>query len=839
MSVRLATLLLFLCSCSGSVPAQEKPQEPVKVAPQVAPAQEKPQAAPAQEKPQAAPVQEKPQAAPVQEKPQTAPAQEKPKEPAKEAPQATPQDAPKELTELNWPRAFEGGGDKVVVYEPQIDSWENYEKLVARSAIVVTPSGEKADAFGVMEYEVETETQPESRQALLKNRKITALRFSGIAKDKAEKCDAIVRRILHPKLNVKLSLDFILAYMKGKGAAVPSVKVNLAPPPIYTSEVPTILVMFLGEPDFKDIKGTALKFATNTNWDIILNTATSTYYLLHGEGWISTKDLKGKGDWDITPTIPYEFGKLPADANWEEARKHIPGKLVPVPKVIVATEPSELIVLDGRPQYTAIPNTTLTVVSNTQSDLFRNEADGHFYFLTSGRWFKSKSLDGPWVSATESIPPEFGKIPKDHPDAEVLASVPGTQEAEDAVLLASVPRKATVNRKNITLAVTYDGEPKFELIEKTTISYAVNSPYSVFKVGEKYYCCYEAVWFEAPAPKGPWTVCDKVPPEIYTIPSTHPKYNVTYVTVVSSTTEEVVVAYTSGYVGMYVSYGCVMYGMGYPMYYPPYWYYHYPPYWYGYGCSMRYGWYGGTYYRSAAWYGPYGGAGFGSAYNPYTGTYSRGAAAYGPYGSRYAASSYNPYTNTYKARSGGSTPYSSWERGVAIQGDDWVRGGYYSDSRGTIAGAEGSGGGKILAGSNNEGDRGFVGKSQNGDIYAGKDGNVYRKNEDGWQKYENGSWNGVEKPTPGDGTPRADTRDTPRAENRDVPRAENRDVPKRDTPRAETRDYSSQRESYNSLQYQSQSRERATQSSRQYSAPSRSYGGGGRGGGGRGGRCGT
>ena len=144
---------------------------------------------------------------------------------AQEAPQA-------ELAELNWPRKFEDAGDTVIVYDPQIESWENHELLKARCAVVVTPSGEKADAFGIVEFDVKTETQPESRQALLKDRTITAVRFSGLPKDRAEKSEAIVRRVLGTRPNITLSLDHILTYMKDKAKAVPNVNVNLAPPPL-------------------------------------------------------------------------------------------------------------------------------------------------------------------------------------------------------------------------------------------------------------------------------------------------------------------------------------------------------------------------------------------------------------------------------------------------------------------------------------------------------------------------------------------------------------------------------------------------------------------------------
>jgi hypothetical protein len=35
-------------------------------------------------------------------------------------------------------------------------------------------------------------------------------------------------------------------------------------------------------------------------------------------------------------------------------------------------------------------------------------------------------------------------------------------------------------------------------------------------------------------------------------------------------------------------------------------------------------------------------------------------------------------------------------------------------------------------------------------VYAGRDGNVYKKSGDGWQKYENGGWNDTASGTPQD-----------------------------------------------------------------------------------------
>src|SRR6185295_12466350 len=216
---------------------------------------------------------------------------------AQDKPAETP-----ELTELNWPRKFEDAGDTVIVYDPQVESWENHELLKARCAVVVTASGDKAEAF--------------------------------------------VKRVLGKQPHLTVSLDFILTYMKDRAEKVPSVKVSLAPPPIYVSEEPAILVIFMGEPDFKPVKGSStLKFATNTNWDVITSSTDMRYYLLNGEGWIATKDLR-KGPWEMVSKLPEEFSRLPADENWSETRKSIPGKLITVPKVFISTEPAEMILLD-------------------------------------------------------------------------------------------------------------------------------------------------------------------------------------------------------------------------------------------------------------------------------------------------------------------------------------------------------------------------------------------------------------------------------------------------------------------------------------------------------------
>ena len=96
---------------------------------------------------------------------------------------------------------------------------------------------------------------------------------------------------------------------------------------------------FLGEPKFEKIKDTELLFAVNTNWGS--NPASSIYYLLNEDSWLTTKDVK-KGPWTAAKTLPDGFKKLPDDENWQDVRKNIPGKPAKVvPTIFVYTTPAE------------------------------------------------------------------------------------------------------------------------------------------------------------------------------------------------------------------------------------------------------------------------------------------------------------------------------------------------------------------------------------------------------------------------------------------------------------------------------------------------------------------
>jgi hypothetical protein len=619
-------------------------------------------------------------------------------------------------------------------------------------ALSLTPAGGQP-TLGVASLKASTMADLETRTVVIRSVDIVSSRFPSADKATADSLDHLLRQ-LFPTAGMTISLDRIVAGLQRSKASAKPVAVKTDPPHIFYSKGPAIMLLVDGEPVRAPIEKTELEFVVNTNWDLFYHKKTKNYYLLADKTWLSASALAGP--WAVTGKLPAEMSQLPANQNWDDVKKAIPPTVSPAvrgPEVFFTNTPAELILFEGEPAYTKIQGTSLSFAKNSESDVLVHSEQNQIYYLTSGRWFRAKSLDGPWSYAGADLPPDFAKIPEDHPRFHVLASVPGSQEAEDAVLLAQVPTTAVINRAEVEAKakVTYEGEPQFKPIEQTSLQYATNTPEKVIKYGDVYYLCLQGVWFTSAAAQGPWKTADSVPQEIYGIPPSSPVHNVTYVTVSNPTTTTVECSHSSGYEGMFLMGTAVgltvAYGTGY--YYPPYYYwgpmYPYPiyrPWPASYGVGAVWNPYTGGYYVGRAAYGPYGAVGGSAWYNPATGRYGRSASVQSWYGGRTAASAYNPWTGGYGTTRQGHSPYAQWGRSAAVRGDDWARTGHVTTARGTVGGIQssqgsaiygrGAGGGTVVRGSGNN-------------VYAGKDGNVYRRDSSGgWSKYDGGNWNSVD-----------------------------------------------------------------------------------------------
>lgn len=504
-----------------------------------------------------------------------------------------------QAADLGWPRTIHSSAIRIDVYQPQVDTWTN-GKLQDRTALAITEKATGQTTYGTAWISARTTVDQDTRLVTLYDIDVQRVTFPSAGNREAEYAKAATQAL--QQWTPMIALDRLLADIAITQNEQKSGEDNLNsdPPTIFVRDKPAVLIVIDGEPILQKIPGSELMRVVNTPAMIVLAPASNRYFL-RGDGyWMTAATVNGP--WSKATDAPSSL----ASVLESTAESSSPQQNEPAPEVIVSTKSAELIQINGETQFSPIDGTRLLYVTNTESNIFLSLPEKQYYVLLSGRWFRADTLAGPWeFVAGNSLPVDFSRIPGGHPKSAVLASVPGTPEARDAVVAAQVPQTATVDRKTATFTATYDGEPKFKRIAETELSYATNSPDDIIRFRGKYYAVSNGVWFVADDPLGPWAVCDFVPPEIYSIPPTAPVYHVKYVYVYDSSPDWVYVGYTPGYFGSFIWNGVVVYGTGF--YYPYWWgnYYFGWPWTWGFG--FNYGYWGGGYFwwpwYPRPWYG--------------------------------------------------------------------------------------------------------------------------------------------------------------------------------------------------------------------------------------------
>jgi hypothetical protein len=637
-----------------------------------------------------------------------------------------------------WPREIDAPEAKIVIYQPQLESFDEVT-LKARSAVSVTVTGAKEPVFGAAWFTGRVSIDRDANLVTLLDVAVTNARFPNASGADLEKFKSIVESEI-PKWGLELSYDNLVADMAVVNREkAESEKLNNTPPEIIYARKPSVLVLIDGDPILRDVENTKLKYVINTPFFIVQDTVTGLFYLKGAEAWYSARDVMGPWtamrssppDEVVTlaaqrvPQPPAEDAAAEAAQETEPAEREQPV----IPEIIVRTTPAEVIQTSGDPDFATIEGTSLLYLKNSEDDVVMDIETQTYYVLIAGRWYASKSLDSKdwkFVSGAK-LPADFAQIPAASDMGDVRANVPGTVEAEEAILDNQIPQTATVDRKTATVEVTYDGDPKFEAIPGTGMKYAVNTDKSVLLIDGKYYCCDAAVWFVASGAKGPWAVCTSVPGEVQDIPPESPVYNVKYVYIYDSTPDVVYVGYTPAYYGSYVYGGCVVYGTGY--YYHPWYAHYYYPRPVTYGFSVHYnpytGW-GFSYGVSYGW--------FHVGVSTYGGYWGPGGYHYG-YNHGYYHGYHHGYSHGYRHgyANGWSNGYRAGQAaGSGARPTPYKRDAYRTRETGVTPAKD-----RVTQRPSTQ----PAGRPNN--VYADKNGNVYRQTDQGWQKNTRDGW----KPT--------------------------------------------------------------------------------------------
>jgi hypothetical protein len=756
-----------------------------------------------------------------------------------------------------WPREIVTEKGTVVIYQPQPEKLEG-DLLSGRAAVAVELKENKEPVFGALWFKARLETDRANRTATITQLDVTEVRFPEQDDAMAKKVATLLEREILG-WDLPIDMDRLLTTLEFAEKRLESTeKIETRPPKILISREPAVLITLDGDPRLVEEKGSSLKRVVNTPFTLLYNPSGKMYWLYADvDSWYTAGDIKG--DWTLVKNIPAEVAaRAPKPEPEEEeavgddaeTKETEPG---PPPKIVISTEPAELIVFKGEPEYTPITGTDLLYASNTDSDVLMDIGSQQHYVLLSGRWYAGSGLEGPWKFVPgEDLPDYFADIPEDSQMGTVLYAVPGTDVAKEAVLDAQIPQTAAVDPKKASLAVEYDGKPKFEPIKDTKMTYAINTATPIIFAEKKYYACDQAVWFVADRPEGPWAVATMIPAVIYTIPPDSPLYNVTYVHIYKATPEVVYVGYTPGYTSTYVYHNTIVYGTGY--YWP--------------------GWYGSYYYpRPSTWgfhvrYNPWSGWGFGVSYSSGPFTFSMGGGGWyrggwwGP--SRYRG--YNRgYSHGYRhgAHRGYRAGYNAGRRHESrdnLYRNTRNEGRTLSDSQRADARSRAS-----SSRSGTRSSRAATASSRPNNVYAGRNGEVYRQTDKGWQQRSGDNWKNksgdpsqagrVSQSQKDQASQRAQSRDASQASRQTQSRQPSQAQRDQASQRAQSRDASQasqraqsykasggSRSSTQQLNSSSQARQRGSQRTSSYnqsrsssSSRSRPSGGGSSGGGSRGG----
>jgi hypothetical protein len=472
-----------------------------------------------------------------------------------------------------WPRQVPLSNGLALVYQPQVQQWQD-DDLNFRAAVSVTVNGATDPVFGVIWATAQTEVDQVSRTVILDGLQLLRANFPSMA-DGGASVLADMRQFYASNPPDAVPLDFLQASLGASRTAHPQgVPVLNTPPRIIVSTTPALLVPIHGDAVVKPVAGTKLSRVINTRFLILRTGAKPPYYLHVYDGWMQAPSVDGP--WTVAKKPPTSLdatakqlskaGVVDLLDGGPNARRR-PTLATGAPTIYVAHDAAELIVFDGKPDFTPIAGTGLLWASDTTSDVIVDTTSNLYYVVLSGRWYRAGSLDGPWNHvANNALPASFAQIPANAPAGVVLSTVAGTPQAQEAIIATTIPQTAKVPLSNGPgFTPAFDGAPQYREIEGTTLSYVVNSDLPLIRVApDSFYAVQTGVWFTASSLTGPWSVATSVPGVIYTIPPSSPLFYVTYAKIYESTPDYVYVGYTPGYTGTVVSTdGTVVYGTGY------------------------------------------------------------------------------------------------------------------------------------------------------------------------------------------------------------------------------------------------------------------------------------
>ncbi len=217
-------------------------------------------------------------------------------------------------------------------------------------------------------------------------------------------------------------------------AAVPPPESTVAVPDVLYTIEPAELIVMEGAPVLEAVSGAGeLQYVSNA-WAPLFELSGQWFYPVAGR-WFVADSLDADASWAYAEALPSEFSNIPQDHPLAYLRATVAGTPEAMVAALEAVLPREktlphgaapqvTVAYDGEPEFERIEGTSvLRAVNSPQHVLLY---DAVYYLCLQGAWYQASLPNGPWA-ASDEVPEAIYAIPPESPaypvtDVEVVDS---------------------------------------------------------------------------------------------------------------------------------------------------------------------------------------------------------------------------------------------------------------------------------------------------------------------------------------------------------------------------------------------------------------------------------
>lgn len=263
-----------------------------------------------------------------------------------------------------WPLDIPHNDGVITLYQPQLEKLEG-NSLSGRAAASYLPNGKPEDdrVFGALWFTAKLDIDRVNDVAMARSMEITRL-----VTPKGERTGddgAAAKKVIQDAViakGIEIDLDRLVATLEETGDGKQP-EFNAKPPRILIRTAPAVLVVLDGEVKIQDQDG--IKRVVNTP-TFLAGDADGKWWLRGVSDWLTAPDVKGP--WSVPTASPMpSISDAAKKAGFPTAI--VRGANSKAPEVIMATEPTELILFAGKPSFKPIGDGALLGSDNTDDDV--------------------------------------------------------------------------------------------------------------------------------------------------------------------------------------------------------------------------------------------------------------------------------------------------------------------------------------------------------------------------------------------------------------------------------------------------------------------------------------